>query len=267
MSQPEQTAFKYAYATDVGCVRDLNEDSLFCSDNLWLVADGMGGHACGEIASQLAVEAVVEEFAKTGELDESIQTAHRAILLEAQNDTKQSGMGTTIVILSCFDDEYEVAWVGDSRAYLWDADAQQLSQLSEDHSLVVRLVKSGLISPEDARKHPQKHMITQCLGSKEMKQLDVDTYQSQWQPAQQILLCSDGLTDEVEDASIAEVLSQTISAQEKVEQLVSVAKQAGGKDNISVILINSPVTQKGRLLNKFDAFILRLKQWFNRGSI
>jgi len=179
MSQTDKATFEYVYATDVGRVRELND--------------------------QLAVEAIVEEFAKTGELNESIQTAHQAILLEAQNNPEQSGMGTTVVILSCFDDKYEVAWVGDSRAYLWDGETQQLSQISEDHSLVVRLLKSGLISPEDARKHPQKHMITQCLGSKEMKQLDVDTCQNQWESKQQILLCSDGLSDEIDDSKIADI--------------------------------------------------------------
>jgi protein phosphatase len=264
MGQTEKMVFEHFSASDVGCVRDLNEDSLFCGDNFWLVADGMGGHACGEVASQLAVETLVDEFDKTGDISESIQTAHRAILLEAQNNPNQAGMGTTVVCLSSFDDEYEIAWVGDSRAYLWDSETKQLSQLSEDHSLVVRLQKSGLITAEDARKHPQKHMITQCLGSKEMKQLDVDTYHNQWQPKQQVLLCSDGLTDEVEDSVIEGILAQEKSNQEKVEALIDSAKQAGGRDNISIILIDSPVTKKSRLLSSFDKFILSIKKLFNQ---
>lgn len=262
MSSTNSLQFHYAQATDVGCVREINEDSIFCGDNLWLVADGMGGHACGEVASQMAVETIVHEFVETGDLSESIQTAHIKIVKSAEQNPTQLGMGTTVVVLNCSDTQYKIAWVGDSRAYLWDANNQRLSQLSEDHSLVVRLVKSGLISVDDAKNHPQRHMITQCLGSKEIDRLSVDIYQNQWKSGQQILLCSDGLTDEVNGENIKQILAQSISNKQKVEQLLAAAKQAGGKDNISIILVDSPIAQSEDSSNRFNWLLNLLKKIF-----
>ncbi|WP_444997282.1 Stp1/IreP family PP2C-type Ser/Thr phosphatase [Aliikangiella sp. IMCC44359] len=241
---------RYAQATDVGCVRELNEDSLFCNENLWLVADGMGGHACGEVASGIATETIAREFMRTGDLVVAIERAHHNILDASKSKASQQGMGTTVVALTGDSEKYFVAWVGDSRAYLWDHARSRLAQISEDHSLIVRLVKSGLISAEEAQKHPQRHMITQCLGSVEIEQVNVDSYQDNWQANQQILLCSDGLTDELSDSDIAQILKNNTSKQTKLERLVEAAKKAGGKDNISVVLVDSPVADKPTLWTK-----------------
>ena len=234
---------QYAQITDVGCVRELNEDSLFCNDHLWLVADGMGGHACGEVASQLAAETIAAEFSETADLPGAIEKAHRRIVEAAQSDNGQFGMGTTVVAATSNNEKYEVSWVGDSRAYLWDNIRDRLSQLSEDHSLIMRLIKSGLISKEDAQNHPQRHMITQCLGSVEIEQVKVDSVFGEWQAGQQILLCSDGLSDDVSESQIAEILRLEVSNEEKLEKLTQAAKNFGGKDNISIVLIDSPVTK------------------------
>ncbi|MGX5174851.1 PP2C family protein-serine/threonine phosphatase [Aliikangiella sp. IMCC44653] len=252
-NQQKQT--QSAQATDVGCVRELNEDSLYSGDNLWLVADGMGGHACGEVASEIATNTIVKEFARHQKIVSAIKKAHKAILDGVEKGVGQAGMGTTVVALANRQHQYEVAWVGDSRAYLWDSNRQKLSQISEDHSLVVRLVKSGLLSPEEAETHPQRHMITQCLGSPELEDVTVDSVISQWKIGQQVLLCSDGLSDDVSEAQISEVLKQNLSNIQRVAKLIQLAKEAGGKDNISVIIVDSPVKQSPSIFS-------RLKQLF-----
>ncbi len=240
MEQDTEFQFNYAQSTDVGCVRELNEDSIFSQSGLWLVADGMGGHACGEVASAMAVKQVTESFVKHGSLDNAIQHAHREITEAGRNNLAQSGMGTTIVAMVGDTLHYQIAWVGDSRAYLWDARLAKLVQISEDHSLMVRLINAGLITAEDAKTHPQRHMITQCLGSTEIEQVKIDTIESDWGCGQQILLCSDGLTDEVSDQLIAEIMETQMSLKEKTDTLIKTARQAGGRDNISLIIIESP---------------------------
>ena len=231
----------YTDISDVGCVRQLNEDTVYCSDNLWLVADGMGGHARGDVASQLAVATIVSEFFQNGKLVEAIEAAHARVLDVGRNSPDKKGMGTTVVAMSCYGTEYEVAWVGDSRAYLWQTGSDQLTPLTLDHSLVAGLVQSGIINAAQAKIHPQRNMITRCLGSKESTSFKVDSCHGVWQPKQHILLCSDGLTDELSEATITDLLCQGGGHEHILGQLVSAAKKAGGKDNISAILIDSPV--------------------------
>ncbi len=258
-----QNISSFAQITDVGSVRELNEDSLYCSGNLWLVADGMGGHACGEVASQLASDTIAEEFSRTGKLTEAIELAHHRIMEAGSKGSDQYGMGTTIVAVTSDILDYEVAWVGDSRAYLWDENKRRLSQVSEDHSLVVRLMKSGLISATDALKHPQRHMITQCLGSLEIETVSVDTVKGRWLAGQQLLLCSDGLTDELTDEKIAAVLKQDLDNQEKLATLVDEAKAVGGKDNISIILVDSPIKSEPTVIERLKSGFCAL---FNRNN-
>ncbi len=257
MEQDSEFQFDYADATDVGRVRELNEDSIFSQSGLWLVADGMGGHACGEIASAMAIKQISEGFDKHGSLDNAIQSAHKQIIDAGREEVAQSGMGTTIVAMICDQMHYQIAWVGDSRAYLWDSRLAKLEQISEDHSLMVRLINAGLISAEDAIRHPQRHMITQCLGSTEIERVKVDTIERDWDSGQQILLCSDGLTDEVSDQLIAEVMGAKLTLQEKTATLVKTAKQAGGRDNISLIIVESPT-------NKTLTFIQKIRNFFTR---
>lgn len=257
MDKTRQNNSEYAQITDVGCVRELNEDSLFSSQGLWLVADGMGGHACGEVASQMAAKIISTSFLENGDLSSAIQEAHTKIVEAGKDGVGQAGMGTTVVALSSSEQSYQIAWVGDSRAYLWESKKKKLSQLSEDHSLIVRLINSGLISKEDAKNHPQRHMITQCLGSVEIDQVKVGTLDFDWQVNQTIMLCSDGLSDDVDEEAMSKVLAQNISQTEKLEALTELAKAAGGKDNISIILIDSPITAEPTFWDKIKALFAR----------
>ena len=247
---------EFVEASDVGCVRELNEDSVHSEDGLWIVADGMGGHACGEVASAMAIEAISLGFSEQNSLADVIQTAHQKIVDSGQEDIARAGMGTTVVAMTCDQSHYKVAWVGDSRAYLWDKRLSKLTQLSEDHSLMVRLINAGLITKQDALTHPQRHMITQCLGSTEIQSVTVDQIEGDWDTGQQIILCSDGLTDEVSDRMISEVMASHMSIKEKTATLINSAKNAGGRDNISLIIVDSPV-------NKSQSILDRIKMLFS----
>ncbi|MDH5433713.1 MAG: protein phosphatase 2C domain-containing protein [Gammaproteobacteria bacterium] len=261
MDKRQANKIESKHITDVGCVRELNEDAIMVTDNLWLLADGMGGHACGEVASQLAVETIVKEFGKKQNLVDAIQTAHQKVLKQGKKKKAQKGMGTTIVAAACENGSYDVAWVGDSRAYLWDG--KKLVQLTEDHSLMMRLVNSGLLSMEEASRHPQRHIITQCLGSLELDRVLVDRISGNWQYGQQLLLCSDGLSDDVTNEEISAILKQELGNKDKLNLMVKIAKDKGGKDNISIVLIDSPV----KIENKtpwMKQLISKLQGYFNK---
>lgn len=253
MGQETENSCQHTAASDVGCVRELNEDSVFAKPGLWIVADGMGGHACGEVASALAIEEIVGNFEQHESLHKAIQSAHVRITNAGKSNNAQSGMGTTVVAMICDSEHYQVGWVGDSRAYLWDEKSSKLTQISEDHSLMVRLIHAGLISEQDALTHPQRHMITQCLGSTEIEQVKVDTLQADWQAGQQVLLCSDGLTDEVADSMIEQIMATSFSIEEKSASLIKTAKQSGGRDNISVIIVASPKQKQMSFIEKIKS--------------
>ena len=240
----------YVQATDVGCIRELNEDSLLCQPGLYMVADGMGGHACGEVASAMAIESIKLQVEQHVALETAIQVAHEEIVKQGNADPERNGMGTTIVALQTQGNDYQVNWVGDSRAYLWDQKLGQLAQLTEDHSLIVKLVKAGLLSKKDASSHPQRHMITQCLGSTEVDQLEVGRIDGEWSAGQQVILCSDGMTDDLTEKDISEILLQSDQTETRVKALVDAAKQRGGLDNISVVIVESPVTTSTSILGK-----------------
>ncbi len=228
-----------AYGTDVGRERDHNEDNLaVCADQgLWVVADGMGGHEAGEVASAIAV-AVIPELIKSGsKLSSALERAHRAII-DAGNAGKGSpGMGCTAVALKLSGCNYQVAWVGDSRAYLWNGSA--LRQLTSDHSFVQQMIDAGALTEEEARVHPQRSVITQALGVGD-RSVQVDTLGGTLLKGESILLCSDGLTSEVEDIQIANLLSSAPDLQQRVQGLITAANDNGGSDNITVILIDAP---------------------------
>jgi PPM family protein phosphatase len=252
-----ENRFNYAAATDVGCVRELNEDAIYSEDGFWIVADGMGGHACGEVASAMAIEVISADYSEHGSLENAIQSAHLKIVESGTENIARSGMGTTVVAMTSSGANYHIAWVGDSRAYLWDQRLDKLIQLSEDHSLMVRLINAGLISKQDALTHPQRHMITQCLGSTEIQSVTVDQFDGEWDRQQQIILCSDGLTDEVSDRMIGQVMASDMNTQEKTTTLIKQAKQAGGRDNISLIIIDSPVTKQPSFLDRIRKLLGR----------
>ena len=228
---------EFGNTSHVGLRRELNEDTYYSDAalGLWLVADGMGGHEFGEVASALARDAVVREVSAGRSLTEAIRSADEEIIRQSRRRADSLPMGTTVVALRVVENRFELAWVGDSRAYLWNG---QLRQLSSDHSYVQELIDQGAITPEQARSHPHRNVVTQALGVTDPESLKVETISGELRPGFQILLCSDGLTEEVDDAAIAAALAQTeMSAQECVDSLVSAALDGGGSDNVTVVLL------------------------------
>jgi protein phosphatase len=232
---------KWGESTEVGMVRQQNEDSFLAEETLFVVADGMGGHNAGEVASALAVT-TLKAGARLGIDDaevfrELVQQANSAIYTASLDDSTQSGMGTTVTALSIVEGEEPrvlVANVGDSRAYLWRSGA--LSRLSVDHSYVQELVNEGIITPEAARVHPRRNIVTRALGIDRSVMVDVFTHFVR--TGDRIVLCSDGLVDEVADNEIARVLGQHTDPQETAEALVMVANTNGGRDNTTVIVVD-----------------------------
>jgi protein phosphatase len=232
---------KWGASTDVGMVRQQNEDSYLAEENLYVVADGMGGHNAGEVASALAVT-TLKAGARTGidsveRFRELVQQANTAIYTASLDDSTQSGMGTTLTALSIVAGEEPrvlVANVGDARTYLWRNGA--LTRLSVDHSYVQELVNEGIITPEEARVHPRRNIVTRALGID--RSVVVDVFSHVVRTGDRIVLCSDGLVDEVSDADIAIVLAQHSDPQDTSEALVMVANTAGGRDNTTVIVID-----------------------------
>jgi PPM family protein phosphatase len=229
----------YAAATHVGNVRDHNEDTYVADENsrLWLIADGMGGHAGGEIASAIAGDVISSGIKQGMALKDAIQKAHEAILDAVKSGEGKYGMGTTIVAVHMSDDQtYEIAWAGDSRAYLWD---DGLKQITKDHSYVQTLVDLGKILPEEARWHPQKNIITQNLGSEFIDTVMADVIQGELKPGQRLLLCSDGLNDELDDRAIADIIRAGDNDQEIVDTLINTVLGGTARDNVTVALISA----------------------------
>lgn len=231
----------YTFVSDKGSVKLLNEDRVYCDEKISLIADGMGGHVGGDIASKTAVTVIKSEYKKHQNLVNAIKKAHLTISqLNTDVDDKDK-MGTTIVATITASDTYQIAWVGDSRAYLWRNETKQLTQLTKDHSLINRLLDNNTITLKQAKEHPKKHMLTQGLGVSKIDDLIIDTLTNTWHADQQLLLCSDGLSSHVSTGIITHILSQAIPKQQKLSLLVDAANQKGGQDNISIVLIDSPI--------------------------
>ncbi|UNK43719.1 protein phosphatase 2C domain-containing protein [Luteimonas sp. S4-F44] len=229
---------EFGHLTHAGLRRELNEDTYYGDSELglWLVADGMGGHEYGEVASALAREAIVREIRQGRSLPQAIRLADEEIIRASRRRNDTLPMGTTVVAARITGSRFEVAWVGDSRVYLWRDG--QLAQLSQDHSYVQALIAQGALSVDQARTHPQRNVVTQALGVTDPQALNVETLAGELAPGNQLLLCSDGLTEEVDDRAIAQVLAHAeCSAQECVDGLVAAALDGGGSDNITAILI------------------------------
>lgn len=229
---------EFGHLSHVGLRRALNEDTYYGDSELglWLVADGMGGHACGEVASALARETIVREILAGTSLGQAIRLADEEIIRSSRRRNDSLPMGTTVVAARVQGNRFEVAWVGDSRAYLWRDG--QLAQLSQDHSYVQELIAQGALTSEQARSHPHRNVVTQALGVTDPNQLNVETLTGELRPGMQLLLCSDGLTEEVDDRDIAAALRQEdCSAQETVDALIAAALDGGGSDNVTAILV------------------------------
>ena len=231
---------EFGHLSHVGLRRELNEDTYFgdAELGLWLVADGMGGHEFGEVASALARDTVVREVRAGRSLAEAIRRADEDIIRHSRQRGESLPMGTTMVAVRLREHRFELAWVGDSRAYLWNG---QLRQLSSDHSYVQELIDQGAITAEQARAHPHRNVVTQALGVTDPQDLKVETLAGELKPGHQLLLCSDGLTEEVDDAGIAALVGRSdLSAQECVDHLVSAALDGGGSDNVTVVVLRRP---------------------------
>jgi len=222
-------------ATDKGQVREGNEDAYLVEPPLYAVADGMGGHRGGEVASQLALETIADLFRKGDvPLVDQVRRANRAVFERSGEDRSVAGMGTTLTAALVHGEQAHVLHVGDSRAYLLRAGA--FRQLTEDHTLVNRMVKAGEITPEEAEVHPHRNVITRSLGTE--ADVDVDEQEVGLLDGDQLVLCSDGLTGMLSEGQIQAILEAATSAQEAADRLVRAANRAGGVDNITVVVLS-----------------------------
>ena len=230
--------------TDIGMVREVNQDYVFTTEtpignlpNLLVVADGMGGHRAGEYASRLAVEVLKQELEGSTKDDpeammrNAITRANERVLEAARQDAKLSGMGTTLVVATVIERTLYFANVGDSRLYLINDD---IKQLSKDHSLVQEMVRLGGINQEEAKYHPDKNIITRAIGAKD--EVEIDFYEYRLKKGDMLLICTDGLSNMVEDEEILHIVKCSRDVVEAVEQLIERAKDHGGNDNIGVIV-------------------------------
>lgn len=234
------SASGHGEATHKGRVRGLNEDSYVADPQLglWIVADGMGGHESGEVASRIAVDFIHEQLAQGAELREAAARAHDVVTLAAREGLGQPGMGSTLVALQLRDARYEIVWVGDSRAYLWQNGS--LRQLTRDHSFVQKMVDEGQISSAEAVNHPYRNVITQALGVADLDRVEVGEVSGTLCQGDMVLLCSDGLTGEVPEEQIGELLHGDGDLQDRAQALVEAALDHGGSDNVTVLLIPAP---------------------------
>jgi PPM family protein phosphatase len=241
-ARADRTALRWGGATHVGRVRTLNEDHFVArpDENLWVVADGMGGHNGGEIASEIASETVGTAFVHRSidGLIEAVETANAAVYNAGVEDPQLTGMGTTVVALAVVDHEatevLAIANVGDSRCYRY-ADGE-LDQVTTDHSLVAEMVREGSLSPEEAAVHPQRNIVTRVLGVHD--DVPVDIFAVDPYPGDRYLLCSDGLFNEVPEEGIASVLRSVADPNQAAAELVHLAIDGGGRDNITVVLVD-----------------------------
>jgi len=222
-------------ATDIGRVRERNEDSYLVEPPLYAVADGMGGARGGAVASSMALDKLEELFRSgKGSLTELIGSANRAVFERSISDRKVSGMGTTLTAATVDDEGAHLGHVGDSRAYLLRAGA--LRQLTDDHTLVNRMVKAGEITPQEAGTHPHRNVLTRSVGTE--PEVDVDVEDVPLIDGDRLLLCSDGLTGMVTEPQIQAILEAAPDPQDAADRLIKAANRAGGIDNITVVILD-----------------------------
>jgi PPM family protein phosphatase len=231
--------------SDTGIVRTVNQDNFFIDDpegRFFIVADGMGGHAGGQEASKIATEEIQTYLSQQWDssldsqvlLKEAIDKANQSILADQREHPERGDMGTTVVVLIFRDEQPWCAHVGDSRLYRLRN--EQLEQITEDHTWVGLATKAGEITKEQAKFHPWRHVLSQCLGRKDLQRIDLQ--QLDIQAGDRILICSDGLTEEVPDDLIQNFLTKANNCESSATQLIAAAKQAGGSDNITVTIVD-----------------------------
>ncbi len=235
------THWRHAEATDTGLVRQSNQDAVYVDDSLAIVADGMGGHAAGEVASEMTIEMLHSGFVENHTVEglyNAINAANITVLNDARENPNHFGMGTTVIALGLTVDDEGVTsptlcHVGDSRAYQLRDGA--LRQLTEDHSVAEEWVRMGRLTPEEAAVHPRRHQLTRGIGVEETIAVDVMSVHAI--TGDRLLLCSDGLSNELDNDTLARLSSAPFTLEEAVVQLVEAAKEAGGRDNITAVLI------------------------------
>lgn len=248
-----------AFRTDVGRIREINEDRAAVKQEasgvtLALLADGMGGHQAGDVASQTAIEVILDQLTDlTPEmtanqweeaLQRAVEKANFAIYRQASQQAELSGMGTTVVAAVTSPERLAIVHIGDSRAYLFHKG--ELQQLTDDHSLVNELLRSGQISADEARTHPRRNVLTRALGTQIA--VEAEILHADWHEGDILLLCTDGLTNMVDDKTIVHILKNKASLAGKADRLVERALRAGGEDNITVVLVenNGPGKERRR---------------------
>ena len=231
--------------TDTGVVRTPNQDNYFVDEELgrfFIVADGMGGHAGGQEASRIATEIIRNYLEQNWEdtsisspelLKEAVEKANLGIIEDQQTHPERRDMGTTVVVLIFRDDLPWCAHVGDSRLYRLRSSS--LEQITDDHTWVGMALKKGEIDAEQAKFHPWRHVLSQCLGREDLQHIDIQEFEIQ--AGDRLLICSDGLTEEVADEQIETALSTLESPKTTAQQLIESAKSAGGSDNITVVIV------------------------------
>ncbi|MGN0433306.1 MAG: Stp1/IreP family PP2C-type Ser/Thr phosphatase [Bilifractor sp.] len=235
-------------ATDIGQKRHMNQDFIFTSEesvgnlpNLFVVADGMGGHNAGDFASRYGVSVLVETVRKDKNFNpvkvmrNAIEAANREVFSQSRNDPSMAGMGTTMVVCTVVGGYAYIANVGDSRLYLAGSDS--MTQITQDHSLIAEMVRLGELTPEEGRNHPDKNIITRAVGTNE--DVKIDFFDVKLDTGDQILMCSDGLSNMVEDQRIFEILKGEDTEADKAQALVDEANANGGRDNIAVIVVEA----------------------------
>lgn len=231
--------------TDIGKTRAVNQDYIYasvegigCLPNLFVVADGMGGHKAGDTASRYTVETIKELIAESEETDalsvisEAVKSVNTLLIKKAGESEDYQGMGTTLVIASIFGNVLRVANVGDSRLYVID---DEITQITRDHSLVEEMVLAGQLSRSEARTHAKKNVITRAIGGEE--QVEPEMFSVDLKENSKILMCSDGLTNMLEDDEIMRIVKNSPDIEEAAAVLIDRANANGGKDNISVVIV------------------------------
>ncbi len=231
--------------TDTGVTREMNQDYYFATDtnlgnlpNLFIVADGMGGHKAGDYASRHTIERVVASISRNSSdepvtiIQEAISKANELLVAESNEDETKSGMGTTLVIATLVGDKLIVANVGDSRLYVI---SDMVRQITRDHSLVDEMVRLGELNPSEARSHPDKNIITRAIGAQ--KNVKADFFEVELAKDDYILMCTDGLTNMVRDEEILDIVRSDKEPEAIAQKLVKMANDNGGRDNITVTII------------------------------
>jgi serine/threonine protein phosphatase PrpC len=248
MEKRQWTELHFAGLSDTGLLRSSNQDDYFVDPEgrFFIVADGMGGHAGGQEASRLATQTIAsflqerwhQDCTTADMLKQALEQANSAILKDQRQHPERADMGTTVVVLTFREQDASpcCAHVGDSRLYRLRG--HRLDQLTEDHTWIAKAIREGDVVASQSRSHPWRHVLSQCLGREDLSQIDVQTIDIQ--PADRLLLCSDGLTEELSDHLIASHMKSIRACEAAATALINSAKQRGGRDNITVVVISLP---------------------------